>query len=68
MNLEISLIEEEIFRINKFKYLESKYLNSEEYFNQYIILNKIGIGGFSTIYKVKDKKTANIFALKYIKK
>lgn len=68
MKIELSSIEKDIYFINKYKYLESKYLSLEEYLNQYYILNKIGIGGFSTIYKVKDKKNGNIVALKYIKK
>lgn len=40
--------------------------NTSDPRENYEIVSQIGVGGFSAVYQVKEKKTGNIYALKYI--
>lgn len=40
--------------------------NTSDPRENYEIVSQIGVGGFSAVYQVKDKRTGDIYALKYI--
>ena len=51
-----------------FNYMRCNDFNQQINLNEYQVIEKIGKGQFSTVYKVKNKKTNSKYAMKIIEK